>query len=77
MTELVLKNRVNKKKIDSILLFLKTLNIDAEVKRRSGQKINAHEHNGFDPFAEVRGIWADRDIDGRKLRNEAWNIQEA
>jgi len=28
-----------------------------------------------DPFAEVRGIWADRDIDARTLRNEAWRIK--
>ena len=27
-----------------------------------------------DPFAEVRGIWADRDVDARTLRNEAWKI---
>ena len=27
-----------------------------------------------DPFAEVRGIWADRDVDARALRNEAWKI---
>ena len=28
-----------------------------------------------DIFAEVRGIWADRDIDGRTLRNQAWGIE--
>ena len=29
-----------------------------------------------DFFAEVRGIWADRDIDGTTLRNQAWGIEE-
>jgi len=29
-----------------------------------------------DIFAEVRGIWADRDIDGKTLRNQAWGIDE-
>ena len=29
-----------------------------------------------DPFAEVRGIWADRDIDGAMLRKQAWGIEE-
>ena len=28
-----------------------------------------------DPFAEVRGIWAGRDVDARALRNEAWKIK--
>ena len=28
-------------------------------------------HND-DPFAEVFGIWADRDIDGETLRKKAW-----
>ena len=28
-----------------------------------------------DPFAEVRGIWADRDVDARALRNEALKIK--
>ena len=28
-----------------------------------------------DFFAEVRGIWADRNIDGKTLRNQAWAIR--
>ena len=28
-----------------------------------------------DPFAEVRGIWADRNIDARTLRRQAWGIE--
>jgi hypothetical protein len=28
-----------------------------------------------DIFAEVRGIWADRDIDATTLRNQAWRIE--
>jgi hypothetical protein len=28
-----------------------------------------------DIFADVWGIWADRDIDGRTLRNQAWGIE--
>jgi hypothetical protein len=29
-----------------------------------------------DPFAEVWGIWADRDIDGETLRKQAWGIKD-
>ena len=28
-----------------------------------------------DPFAEVRGIWANREIDGATLRKQAWGIE--
>ena len=28
-----------------------------------------------DPFAEVFGMWADRDIDAAKLRKQAWGIE--
>jgi len=28
-----------------------------------------------DPFAEVRGIWADRNIDARTLRRQTWGIE--
>jgi len=33
-------------------------------------------HAERDIFAEVRGIWADRDIDAKTLRKQAWNIEE-
>ena len=29
-----------------------------------------------DIFAEVRGIWADRDIDGKTLRKQAWGLED-
>ena len=29
-----------------------------------------------DPFAEVFGIWADRNIDARTLRKQAWGIED-
>jgi len=69
MTELVLKNRVSKQKLDSVVYLLKMLNIDAEIKSSTQKKVVKK-----DPFAEVRGIWADRDIDGTTLRKQAWGI---
>ena len=72
MTELVLKSRVSKQKLDFIVYFLKMLKIDAEVKNLTPKKIAPKD----DPFAEVRGIWADRDIDGKTLRKQAWGIEE-
>ncbi|MCL2649786.1 MAG: hypothetical protein FWD60_02020 [Candidatus Azobacteroides sp.] len=70
MTELVLKNRVSRQKLDSIVYFLKTLNVEVEIKKSIQKKVAKK-----DPFAEVRGIWSDRDIDGTTLRKQAWGIE--
>jgi len=69
MTEIILKNKVSKQKLDSIIYFLRILNVDAEIKKSTQKKVAKK-----DPFAEVRGIWADRDIDGTTLRKQAWGI---
>ena len=70
MTELVLKSRVSRQKLDSIIYFLKMLNIDAEIKKN-------HRLNNIkkDPFDDTFGMWKDRDIDGQTLRKKAWGIQ--
>ena len=71
MTELVLKKRVSKRKLDSIVYFLRILKIDFEI-RNPVYKKNVKK----DPFEEVFGMWADRDIDAIKLRKQAWGIEE-
>ena len=71
MTELVLKDRISKRKLDAIVYFLRMLNIEVEVKKSAQKKIVKK-----DPFAEVHGIWADRDIDAKTLRKRAWGIED-
>ena len=71
MTELVLKNRVSKQKLDSVVYFLRMMNIEVEIKNSTQKKVVQK-----DPFAEVRGIWADRDIDATTLRKQAWGIED-
>ena len=71
MTELVLKNRVSKQKLDSIVYFLRMLNVDVEVKNSIDKTIVKK-----DPFAETFGMWADRDIDATTLRKQAWGIED-
>jgi len=58
MTELILKNRISKQKLDSIVYFLKMLNIDVEIKNSAHKKSVKK-----DPFAETFGMWEDRDND--------------
>jgi hypothetical protein len=70
MTELVLKSKIHKKKLDSIVFFLKAWDIDVEVKSTATKRSNS-----LDPFAEVRGIWAERNMDAKELRKQAWKIE--
>ena len=56
MTELVLKNRVSKRKLDSIIYFLGMLNIDAEIKKTTTKK----KMQTKPLFAETFGMWEGR-----------------
>ncbi|MDR2963071.1 MAG: hypothetical protein LBU90_05515 [Bacteroidales bacterium] len=81
MTEIILKNRISKQKLHSIEIFLQALHIDAEIKntrKRALTKTDAKKKEivSHDIFAEVRGMWADRDIDGETLRKQAWGIAD-
>ena len=71
MTELVLKNRVSKQKLDSVVYFLRMMNINVEIKNSTQKKVVKK-----DPFAETFGMWADRDIDASTLRKQAWGIED-
>jgi predicted nucleic acid-binding protein len=64
MTELILKNKVSRKKLHSIIRFLKALDIEAEVKdthERKKETVN-------DPFTEVWGICVDKYCLSHRLR---------
>jgi len=67
MTELILKNGVNRQRLNSIVIFLKSWGIDAEVKTTTTSKMKVEE-----PFSQSFGMWADRDIDIKKLRQKTY-----
>jgi len=67
MTELLLKNRVSKQKLDSIVYFLRMLKVDVEIKKSAQKKVVKKV-----PFAESFGMWEGRDIDIKKIRQEAY-----
>ena len=68
MVEIILKNNVEKNKIDALLQFLKSWNIDAEIKKttKPGTKKKTE-------FSLSAGIWKDYTIDAGELRKQAWN----
>ncbi len=67
MVEIILKSNVDKSKMDALILFLKALNIDAELK-----KIPKVGNKGKSEFTFSAGIWKDYSIDADKLRQQAW-----
>ena len=68
MTELILKNRLDRKQINSIVIFLKSWGIDAEIKTIATQK----KTNKEEPFSRSFGMWADRDINIKEIRKKVY-----
>jgi len=68
MTELILKNKVDRQKLNSIVIFLKTWGIDAEIKTTADPKKEYAE----EPFSQSFGMWANRDIDIKKIRQKGY-----
>ena len=67
MTELILKNRIDRQRLNSIVIFLKSWGIDAEIKTNTIPKIKVEE-----PFSQSFGMWEDRDIDIKKIRKKTY-----
>jgi hypothetical protein len=72
------RNEQARKALDDILSsgFFEVRTIRKPCKKKSSiNLVKTRSVQTKDPFAEVRGIWADRDVDARALRNEAWKIK--
>lgn len=67
MVEIILKNNIGKDKIEALLHFLKSLNIEALVK-----KDNLLEKREKADFSLSAGLWKDYVIDGNELRKQSW-----
>lgn len=68
MTQLIFKNDLEQNKLEALLHFLKTWNIDAELKSSTRKTVKKQND-----FSLASGIWKDNTIDGKGLRNEAWS----
>ena len=67
MTQLIFKNDLEQNKLEALLQFLKTWNIDAELKTSTRKTVKKQND-----FSLATGIWKDTIIDGKELRNKAW-----
>lgn len=67
MQQLIIKNNIEQSKIDALLQFLKSWNIDAQFKSSS---IDVKKKTDFSLSA---GIWKGYDISDKQLREQAWS----
>ena len=65
MTQLIFRNKVDSAKMNTLLAFLQTWGIDAEV-QHTPAKTSPHR----DIFAHTRGMWVDYDIDIKQIRKQ-------
>jgi hypothetical protein len=69
MTQLVLKSKINQRKLDALLFFLKEWDINAEITTIPDRRCVAMS---YVPFSETIGMWKDYAVDAKELRNQTW-----
>jgi hypothetical protein len=67
MTEIILKDKIEQGKIDALLNFLKSLDIDAELRT-----IDVQKSTEAIAFSLAKGIWSNYEINSQELREKAW-----
>jgi hypothetical protein len=72
MTRIILKSSIDTMQMSVLMGLFDSWNVNVEI---VDEKMP--EKKSFSQlFSKTRGIWQDYDIDGAKLRNEAWGINE-
>jgi len=72
MTRITLKNSIDNVQLSILMELFNSWNVNAEI---TDEK--TLENKSFSQlFSKTRGMWQDYDIDGAKLRNAAWGINE-
>lgn len=67
MTQIILKDDIEQSKIDALLFFLKSWDIDVELKITQSNKSTKSKE-----FSLSQGIWSDYETDSKELRDKAW-----
>ena len=72
MTQIIVKNGIDNMQRSVLMGLFDSWNLYVEIKE---DKLPAHK-SFSQLFSKTRGMWQDYEIDGAKLRNEAWGINE-
>jgi hypothetical protein len=73
MTQLTFKSKIDDSQLSILLHLLESWNVDAEVIQEQIVEPKKSQHR---PFSKTFGMWADRDIDGKQLRRDAWGLDK-
>lgn len=68
MQQLILKKNISKSKMEALINFLKSWDIEAELK--TSTEVTPKKKSKFSLSA---GLWKDKAIDASELRKQAWN----
>lgn len=68
MQQLILKKDISPSKMEALIYFLKSWDIEAEV--RTDTAVSSKKKTGFSLSV---GLWKDNTIDATELRKQAWN----
>jgi len=72
MTRIVLKNGIDNMQMSVLMGLFDSWNVVVEITNEK-----TPENKSFSQlFSKTRGMWQGYDIDGDKLRNEAWGINK-
>jgi hypothetical protein len=72
MTQILLQNSIDNMQMNVLMGLFDSWNVNVEIAEEK-----KFEKKSFSQlFSKTRGMWQDYDIDGAKLRNEAWGINE-
>jgi hypothetical protein len=72
MTQIILKNSIDNMQMSVLMGLFDSWNVNVEITNEKTPKNKSFSQL----FSKTRGMWQDYDIDGAKLRNEAWGIDE-
>ena len=72
MTRITLKNSIDNMQLSVLMGLFDSWNVNVEITDEKTPKNKSFSQL----FSKTRGMWQDYDIDGDKLRNEAWGINE-
>lgn len=68
MQQLILKKDISQSKMEALIYFLKSWDIEVEVKTNTAVSIKKETD-----FSLSVGLWKDNSIDANELRKQAWN----
>ena len=72
MTQIVLRNSIDNMQMNALMNLFDSWSVTVEIKEEKKPESKSFSQL----FSKTRGMWKDYDIDGHKLRNEAWGITE-